>query len=98
MRVGYIGLGRMGFPMAANLIKAGHSVTVHNRSRGPVDRLVALGAAAASSPGEAARSVDVLVTCLLTPEQVERVYLGPGGGWKAGAPARSSSTRARSTP
>jgi 3-hydroxyisobutyrate dehydrogenase/2-hydroxy-3-oxopropionate reductase len=84
MRVGYIGLGRMGFPMAANLIKAGHSVTVHNRSRGPVGRLVALGATAASSPAEAARSVDVLVTCLLTPEQVEQVYLGPGGAMEGG--------------
>ncbi|HOG17043.1 MAG: 2-(hydroxymethyl)glutarate dehydrogenase [Syntrophaceae bacterium PtaU1.Bin231] len=84
MRVGFIGLGRMGFPMAANLVKAGHSVTVHNRSRGPVDRLAALGAAAATSPADVARSVDVLVTCLLTPEQVERVYLGPEGTMEGG--------------
>ena len=70
MHVGFIGLGRMGFPMARNLIKAGHSVVAHNRSRGPVDRLVALGAKPANTPAEAARSVDILVSCVLTPEQV----------------------------
>jgi 3-hydroxyisobutyrate dehydrogenase len=79
MRVGFIGLGRMGFPMARNLIKAGHSVVAHNRSRGPVDRLVALGAAPASTPAEVARSVEILVSCVLTPEQVEHIYLGPEG-------------------
>ncbi len=79
MRVGFIGLGRMGFPMARNLIKAGHSVVAHNRSRGAVDRLVALGAASASTPAEVARSVEILVSCVLTPEQVEHIYLGPEG-------------------
>ncbi len=79
MRVGFIGLGRMGFPMASNLIKAGHSVVAHNRSRGPVDRLVALGAIPALTPAEVARSVEILVSCLLTPEQVEHIFLGPEG-------------------
>lgn len=79
MRVGFIGLGRMGFPMARNLIRAGHAVVAHNRSRGPVDRLVALGALSAATPAEVARSVDILVTCVLTPEQVEDVYLGSEG-------------------
>jgi 3-hydroxyisobutyrate dehydrogenase len=79
MRVGFIGLGRMGFPMARNLIKAGHSVVAHNRSRGPVDRLVALGATSALTPAEVARSVEILVSCVLTPEQVEHIYLGPEG-------------------
>ena len=79
MRVGFIGLGRMGFPMARNLIKAGYSVVAHNRSRGAVDRLVALGAQSASTPAEVARSVEILVTCVLTPEQVEQIYLGPEG-------------------
>jgi 3-hydroxyisobutyrate dehydrogenase-like beta-hydroxyacid dehydrogenase len=50
MRVGFIGLGRMGFPMAHNLIKAGHTVVAHNRSRGPVERLAAFGAIPASTP------------------------------------------------
>ena len=79
MRVGFIGLGRMGFPMASNLIKAGHAVVAHNRSRGPVDRMVALGAMSASTPAEVARSVEILVSCVLTPEQDEHIYLGPGG-------------------
>lgn len=79
MDVGFIGLGRMGFPMAYNLIRAGHSLVAHNRSRDPVDRLVALGARSASTPAEVARSVEILVSCVLTPEQVEHIYLGPEG-------------------
>jgi len=79
MHVGFIGLGRMGFPMARNLIKAGFTVVAHNRSRGPVDRLAALGAKPASTPAEVARSVEILVSCVLTPDQVEAVYLGPHG-------------------
>lgn len=79
MQVGFVGLGRMGFPMARNLIQAGFSVVVHNRSRAAVDRLAALGARGVSSAAEVARSVDVLVSCVLTPEQVEQVYLGPQG-------------------
>jgi len=82
MRVGFIGLGRMGFPMARNLITAGHSVVAHNRSRGPVDRLAALGAVPAATPAEVARSVDILVSCVLTPEQVEDIYFGPAGALK----------------
>ncbi len=82
MRVGFIGLGRMGFPMARNLIKAGHSVVAHNRSRGPVDRLVALGAVPAATPAEVARSVEIVVSCVMTPEQVEDIYLGPEGALK----------------
>lgn len=66
MHVGFIGLGRMGFPMAHNLIKAGHTVVAHNRSRGPVERLAELGAIPASSPAEVARSVEILVSCVLT--------------------------------
>jgi 3-hydroxyisobutyrate dehydrogenase-like beta-hydroxyacid dehydrogenase len=53
MKIGFIGLGRMGGHVAANLLKAGHQVTVWNRSPGPVAELVAKGAAAAKSPEEA---------------------------------------------
>lgn len=79
MQVGFVGLGRMGFPMARNLIQAGFPLVAHNRSRASVDRLAALGARVASTAAEVARSVDVLVSCVLTPEQVEQVYLGPQG-------------------
>ena len=53
----FIGLGVMGKPMAKHLIKAGHRLVVHNRSRGAVDELVAAGATAAASPAEVARAV-----------------------------------------
>ena len=53
MKIGFIGLGRMGGHVAANLLKAGHSVTVWNRSQGPVQELVAKGAIAAKSPEDA---------------------------------------------
>lgn len=54
----------MGKPMAGHLIKAGHHLTVHNRSRGAVDELVAAGATAASSPAEVARASSVVITML----------------------------------
>ncbi len=79
MRIGFIGLGRMGFPMAHNLIKAGHAVVAHNRSRDPVERLVALGAASAATPAETANAADILVSCVMTPAQIEQIYLGPDG-------------------
>jgi len=53
MKIGFIGLGRMGGHIAANLLKAGHQVTVWNRSPGPVEALAAKGATAAKSPQEA---------------------------------------------
>jgi len=79
MKIGFIGLGRMGFPMAHNLLRAGHGIVAHNRSQGPVGRLVALGAESAPSPAETADAVDILISCVMTPAQVERVYLGPDG-------------------
>lgn len=69
--LGFIGLGRMGRNMARNLLKAGHTVTVYNRSQGIVDELVAQGARRAASPAEAARNSRVLFTCLTTPDVVE---------------------------
>jgi nucleoside-diphosphate-sugar epimerase len=53
MKIGFIGLGRMGHHVAANLLKAGHSVTVWNRSPDPVAALVAKGAVAAKTPADA---------------------------------------------
>jgi 2-hydroxy-3-oxopropionate reductase len=78
-RVGVIGLGIMGKPMAKNLLKQGFSLVVHNRSRAAVNELVRDGAAAASSPRELAGSVDVLITMLPDSPEVESVILGPNG-------------------
>ncbi len=79
MKVGFIGLGKMGKPMAINLLKSGFELRVHNRSRAVVDELAAMGAAPAFSPREVALEADVVLTCLPTPEAVEAVYLGPEG-------------------
>lgn len=77
--VGFIGLGIMGRPMARNLLKAGYSLIVHSRSRGPVDEIVKAGAKAAASPKEVAGQCDVLITMLPNSPDVEQVALGPGG-------------------
>lgn len=79
LRVGFIGLGKMGRPMAANLLRAGFPLLVHNRSRGAVEELVARGAGAASGPEEIAAGSDILLTCLPDPAAVEQVYLRAGG-------------------
>lgn len=78
-RVGYIGLGLMGASMARNLMKAGHELVVHNRSRTIVDKLVNEGATAAHSPKEVAELVDFVFTNLPDSPDVETVALGPNG-------------------
>jgi 2-hydroxy-3-oxopropionate reductase len=65
--------------MARNLLKAGHSLVVHSRSRGPVDEIVAAGAKAAGSPKDVAAQSDVLITMLPNSPDVEQVALGPNG-------------------
>ena len=77
--IGFIGLGIMGRPMARNLLKAGHSLVVHNRSRGPVDEIVKAGAKAASSPKDVAAQCEVLITMLPNSPDVEQVALGKDG-------------------
>ena len=77
--LGYIGLGLMGAPMARNLMKAGHKLVVHNRSRAIVDALAAEGAIPAFSPREVAAQVDVVFTNLPDSPDVELVALGPDG-------------------
>jgi 2-hydroxy-3-oxopropionate reductase len=78
-RIGFIGLGIMGKPMAKNLLKAGFPLVVHNRSRGKVDELVKDGAAAATSARETAANADVVITMLPNSPDVELVALGPDG-------------------
>jgi 2-hydroxy-3-oxopropionate reductase len=77
--IGFIGLGIMGRPMARNLLKAGHTLVVHSRSRGPVEEIVKAGATAAASPRDVAAQCDVLITMLPNSPEVEQVALGPGG-------------------
>jgi 2-hydroxy-3-oxopropionate reductase len=77
--IGFIGLGIMGRPMARNLIKAGYSLVVHSRSKGPIDEIVKAGAKAAGSPKDVAAQCDVLVTMLPNSPDVELVALGPNG-------------------
>lgn len=77
MRIAFIGLGQRGRPMAVRLLRAGYEPAVHKRSRGGVDALVTLGARASGTPAEAAREADVVMTCLLHPEQAREVCFGP---------------------
>jgi 2-hydroxy-3-oxopropionate reductase len=77
--IGFIGLGVMGRPMAEHLVRAGHEVTVHNRSQGPVRALVEAGAKAAASAAEAAEGADVVITMVPDSPDVEAVVLGEQG-------------------
>ncbi len=86
LRIGYIGLGLMGKSIAGNILKAGYPMTVHNRSRGAVDELVARGAVGASSPRRVAEASDIVFTCLPDSPDVEAVVLGPDGIREASRP------------
>jgi 3-hydroxyisobutyrate dehydrogenase-like beta-hydroxyacid dehydrogenase len=78
MNIAFIGLGNMGSAMATNLIKAGHTLTVFNRSRARADALKSLGARVASTPGEAAAGAEVAITMLADDHAVESVVFGKG--------------------
>jgi 2-hydroxy-3-oxopropionate reductase len=77
--IGFIGLGIMGKPMAKNLLKAGYSLVVHNRSRTAVDELSKEGAQPAASAQEVAARSEVLITMLPDSPDVELVYVGEQG-------------------
>jgi 3-hydroxyisobutyrate dehydrogenase-like beta-hydroxyacid dehydrogenase len=79
LKVGFIGLGRMGAGMAANLVKAGQDGTVFNRTRAKTDELVALGARAAAAVAKACKG-EVVITMLANDEVVERVVYGDAIG------------------
>jgi 3-hydroxyisobutyrate dehydrogenase-like beta-hydroxyacid dehydrogenase len=82
MNIGFIGLGKMGRGMAQNLISAGHSVAVWNRTVGRADDLKTLGAHVAESPAEAART-GVVITMLADDAAVESIVFGENGILKA---------------
>ncbi len=78
MNVGFIGLGSMGRGIAENLLKAGHSLVVYNRTRSRAEAMAARGARVADTPGESSRG-DVVFTMLADDAAVEAVTLGEGG-------------------
>lgn len=78
-RIGFIGLGIMGSPMAANLVKAGHEVTGHDHHSENLDKLAAAGGTPADSVAAAVAHADVVATMLQDSPQVTEVALGPGG-------------------
>ncbi len=78
-KIGFIGVGNMGGPMAANLIKAGHELKVFDLSADAVAKLVEQGAEAAETATDAARDVDVVITMLPAGKHVRSVYLGDDG-------------------
>jgi len=94
-RVGFIGLGLMGRPMARRLLAAGYGLTVHNRSRGPVEELASMGAVPAGSPREVAERSEVVILMLPDSAEVEQVVLGKDGlieGLRAGSVVVDCST------
>jgi 3-hydroxyisobutyrate dehydrogenase len=78
-RLGFIGLGHLGSPMARRLLSAGFPIVVYNRDRNKTTALSTLGAEVARDPRELAANVDVVLSCLADAAAVEAVYLGAGG-------------------
>lgn len=79
MRIGFLGLGIMGVPMALNVVKAGFPLTVYNRTPGHEGVLVEAGASVASSPADLASNVDVVVAMVTGPEALDNLLWGEGG-------------------
>ncbi len=86
MKVAFIGMGTMGAPMALNLLKAGHKVTVHNRTREKEAAVAAAGARRAASPAEAAEGAEVVIICVSDTPVLDRVTLGESGVIHGAAP------------
>lgn len=84
--IGYIGLGAMGLPLAGHLVRQGYDVIACDIDPSRVDTIVALGGRKAGSIAEAARGVDVVITCLPATPHVEAVVLGPDGALAQMAP------------
>jgi 3-hydroxyisobutyrate dehydrogenase-like beta-hydroxyacid dehydrogenase len=85
MKLAFIGAGNMGAPMARNLLRAGHTVTVYNRTREHAEPLRRDGAALADSPADAARAVEAVITMLADDSAVEQVAQGIFGTLVPGA-------------
>ncbi len=85
-RIGFIGLGIMGKPMARNLLRAGYPLVVHSRSPGPVDEMAKEGAKPALSPHEVAGQTDIVITMLPDSRDVQQVMTGPAGVFASARP------------
>jgi len=81
--IGFIGLGLMGRPMSLNLVKAGYSVTVWNRSAARADEVVAAGAKLAKTPEEVAAASDFLISIVSDPPALEEILWGAHGAMPA---------------
>ncbi len=79
MKIGFVGLGLMGQPMAGRLIEAGHEVHVFSANAEAVETMVAKGAVAGGSVADVAGSVEIFCSCRVTPEQSREVFTGPDG-------------------
>ena len=79
LKVGFIGLGRMGMPMSYRLLEAGFDLTVHNRSQGKVQEIAKAGARPAVSAAQIVEEVDIVLACLPDIGSVEEVFLGQKG-------------------
>lgn len=84
--IGFIGLGIMGGPMAANLVRAGFDVVGYNRSRHKIDRLVEAGGRGAASAQDAILGTDVVISCLPDSPDVEQITLGSNGVFELARP------------
>lgn len=89
MQIGFIGLGVMGRPMALNLVKAGYSLTVYNRTRPKCQPLAEVGARVADTPREVATESDIIITMVSDTPAVEAVLFGPAGIWEGLQPGRT---------
>ncbi len=78
-KIGFIGLGTMGTPMATNLAKAGYSLVVWNRTAAKAQPLAKLGAKVAKGPAHVAAEVDIVVTMVSRPQDIEEIVLKPDG-------------------
>jgi 3-hydroxyisobutyrate dehydrogenase len=92
MRIGFIGLGAMGLPMAGHLVTAGHEVIVASRSRGPIDAAVALGAIDGGTPRQVAEAAELIFLCVPNSPEVVEVVDGMLGTLGAGQTVVDCST------
>lgn len=85
-RLAFIGLGTMGTPMAANLVRKGFQVIVHNRTRSKEEPLAEMGASRAASPAEAAEGAEIVILIVSDTPDVDEILFGPSGVADAASP------------